>query len=181
VTLPTFRYHPDPIETGSIVPSDAVCRCCDQARGYIYPSGPFAEEELEGAICPWCIADGSAANRFGAEFTDAAGVGGYDRWDDVPPAVVEEVSQRTPGFIGWQQEQWWTHCCDAAAFLGVAGRAELERRWPDAIAAVRREAGYDDEREWQDYFRALNRDQGPTAYVFRCLHCGQYGGYSDIH
>ena len=66
------------------------------------------------AICPWCIADGTAAARFGAAFTDAAGVGGYGDWDDVPPSVVDEVSQRTPGFTGWQQERWWTHCGDAA-------------------------------------------------------------------
>ena len=181
MTLPVFRYHPDPIDTGSIVPSDAVCRSCGRPRGYIYPGAPYAEEDLEGAICPWCIADGSAARRFGAEFTDAAGVGGYGRWDAVPPPVAEEVSERTPGFTGWQQEQWWTHCGDAAAFLGLAGRAELESRWPEAIAAVREEAGYHDEQEWQDYFRALERARGPTAYVFRCLHCGQHGAYSDIH
>jgi uncharacterized protein CbrC (UPF0167 family) len=49
-----------------------------------------------------------------AEFTDV-GVGVPN---DVPQAVLEEVSQRTPGFLGWQQERWLYHCSDAAAFLG---------------------------------------------------------------
>ncbi|MCP4306259.1 MAG: CbrC family protein [bacterium] len=35
--LPSFRYHPDPIATGSIRPSDeAVCRRCSRNRGFIY-------------------------------------------------------------------------------------------------------------------------------------------------
>ena len=182
MTLPSFRYHPDPLDTGSIVTSDAVCRSCGLARGFIYAGAPYAEEDLEDAICPWCIADGSAARRFEAEFVDTAGIGGYGEWEPVPATVVGEVSQRTPGFTGWQQEQWWTHCGDAAMFLGRAGRAELEGRWPDAIAAVREQAGLDAEdssAEWADYFDALDRDGSPTAYVFRCRHCGRYGAYSD--
>jgi uncharacterized protein CbrC (UPF0167 family) len=37
----------------------------------------------------------------------------------VPADVVEEVAHRTPGFSTLQQARWWTHCGDAAAFLGV--------------------------------------------------------------
>jgi len=98
----------------------------------------------------------------------------------VSPEVAEEIAQRTPAFSGWQQERWWTHCHDAAEFLGVAGRHELEARWRDVIPAIRAEAGYDDG-EWAEYFAALDREHGPTAYVFRCRHCGQLGGYSDSH
>ena len=179
--LPAFRYHPDPLDTGSIVPSDATCRSCGQPRGYVYAPPPAAEEDLQSALCPWCIADGSAARQFDAEFTDPASVGGYGQWDEqVSDEIVEEVSRRTPGFSGWQEEKWWTHCGDAAEFLGPAGRQELESRWPQAIEAVRVEAAYDEE-QWQEYFQALDRDHGPTAYVFRCLHCGRFGAYSDIH
>jgi hypothetical protein len=34
MSLPTFRYHPDPIATGSIIASDETCLCCEQERGY---------------------------------------------------------------------------------------------------------------------------------------------------
>jgi len=178
--LPHFTYHPDPLGTGSVVASDASCRVCGRARGYIYAGSPYAEEDLEDAICPWCIADGSAAARFDAEFVDAAGIGDDGSWAPVPAAVVEEVSRRTPGFIGWQQERWWTHCADAAEFLGRAGRHELEVRWPQAIEAIRHEIGYEGE-EWDRYFAALDVEGSPTAYIFRCRHCGALGGYSDFH
>ena len=178
--LPEFRYHPDPIGTGSVVPSDAVCPSCDRARGFVYSGTPATDIPVEGAFCPWCIADGSAARSFGAEFVDPAAIGGYGSWDTVPADVIEELSMRTPAFSGWQQEQWWTHCGDAARFLGPAGRAELESRWPEVIAAIRAEAGYDEE-EWREYFAAMTREGGPTAYVFQCRQCGRYGGYSDVH
>jgi len=35
--------------------------------------------------------------------------------------------------------------------------------------------------DWQYYFGMLDRDGSPTAYVFQCLHCGRYLGYSDCH
>jgi uncharacterized protein CbrC (UPF0167 family) len=71
-------------------------------------------------FCPWCIADGSAAETFGADFTDV----GAEVPDDVPREVLEELAFRTPGFSGWQQEHWLYHCGDGAEFLGLADRRE---------------------------------------------------------
>lgn len=119
-SLPKFKYHPDPIATGSVKASDRTCRSCGRSRGFIYVGPAYAVEDLEEDICPWCIADGSAHEKFDAEFVDRAAVGGYKRgWDKVPQSVVEEVAFRTPGFTGIQQEQWYTHCGDAAEFVGV--------------------------------------------------------------
>ena len=44
--LPNFRYHPDPVATGNVVPSDTVCLCCGQARGYIYKASVYCRESL---------------------------------------------------------------------------------------------------------------------------------------
>jgi uncharacterized protein CbrC (UPF0167 family) len=118
--LPTFRYHPDPVATGAVEASDGTCPCCGAARGYAYVGPVFAEDEVEG-LCPWCIADGSAASRFDAEFTEVDG--------DVPDGVLVEVTTRTPGFTGWQQERWLVHCGDAAAYLGATGDDDLELRF----------------------------------------------------
>jgi uncharacterized protein len=181
MSLPSFKYHPDPITTGSIKRSDTECECCGQQRGYIYVGPVFSAEELSECICPWCIADASAHEKFDAEFTDAAGVGGYSRAPTVPESVIEEVAFRTPGFSGWQQEHWVTCCGDAAAFVGRAGRGELERQWPDAISSIQQECGIVNGADRQSYFRALDKDGSPTAYVFRCLHCGKHLGYSDCH
>ena len=172
--LPTFRYHPDPIATGSVEASEHLCIICNKARGYIYTGPIYCEAEITGGICPWCIADGSAHAELGAEFTDRAGVG-----DGIPNSVLAEVAYRTPGYSGWQQELWFTHCNDATAFLGVVGRKELDALGPEAIASIQASTGLEDD-EWERFFERLDKDGSPTAYLFRCLHCGIYGGTTDF-
>lgn len=179
MTLPTFRYHLDPAATGSVIKSDVECVCCGQVRGYIYAGPVYAIDDYRGCICPWCIFDGAAHDKLDASFTDEHSIGGCGRWDEVPEAVVDEVAFRTPGFSGWQQEKWWTHCGDAAQFIGHAGQRELEALGPQAIAAIRDSTGLPDGPEWNDFFAALTKDGSPTAYVFRCTKCGILGGYQD--
>lgn len=182
--LPTFVYHPDPIATGSIIPSTVTCLACGQERGYIYTGPVYAIDDLDDALCPWCIADGTAHARFDATFTGEEVIGGagngYTVWELVPDKVIAAVAERTPGFASWQGGRWFTHCGDAAALIAIAGHDELAALGPEAVAAIREDCGYEGD-EWEDYFAALDRDYGPTAYIFRCLHCGQLGGYSDIH
>ncbi len=101
VELPSFQYHPDPIATGAIKASDEVCECCDKPRGYIYTSTIYAEEEIE-FICPWCISDGSAANKYDGLFSD-----NYPLQESgVSQEAISEVCERTPGYNSWQQEEW---------------------------------------------------------------------------
>ncbi|MBZ5654010.1 MAG: CbrC family protein [Acidobacteriia bacterium] len=177
--LPEFKYHPNPLGTGSIELSEQTCEACGSARGYLYTGAIYGKHDLE-RICPWCIADGTAHEKFGAEFTDAGAIGDYGAWERVREEIVQEIAFRTPGFSGWQQERWFTHCADAAEFLGPMGRKELENAGPEAVAVVKQESGMQDE-EWVQYFQALDRNDGPTAYLFRCRHCGVVGGYSDCH
>jgi uncharacterized protein CbrC (UPF0167 family) len=181
VDLPTFRYHPDPQATGSVIDSDIECICCRKARGFIYTGPVYAEEDYDECICPWCIADGSAHEKLRAEFTDDAGIGGYGMWDKVSKDVVEEVTFRTPGFTGWQQEMWWTHCGDAAQFLGRAGQKELIALGSQEITAIRHSTRFGEGPEWDRFFASLDREDSPTAYMFRCGKCGQLGGYQDRH
>lgn len=93
-------------------------------------SGPVYATEEAGFICPWCIADGSAARAIGAEFTTVDGAP-----PDVPRAVLDEVLHRTPGFSGWQQEHWLFHCSDAAEFLGRVGYEEVANL-PEALQTL---------------------------------------------
>ena len=178
--LPTFIYHPDPLATGSVVQADTVCVCCQRQRGHVYSGPVHAQGAHENEICPWCIADGSAHAQLGASFTDEDGIGNGLAWsgDAVPQAVIEQVAHRTPGFSGWQQESWWTHCGDAAQYLGRAGHAELLAAGAEAVEAIRDTTALEGA-EWARFFAALKRDGSPTAYLFRCRHCGQWGGYQD--
>jgi hypothetical protein len=182
--LPTFKYHPEPFKTGAFEWSDTVCRACGLARCYVYTGPVHSPDDLSGEICPWCIADGTAHERFGASFTEEDGIGlrsGWHAWDSVPPSVVDEVAHRTPGICTWQSERWWTHCGDAGAFIGYAGAEELTGIWSAAVPAIRRNAGLgpDKDDDWGFILRALDPDGRVVAYVFRCLHCGALGGYWD--
>ena len=177
--LPHFKYHPDPIATGSIVAdSDAPCLCCNRIRGFVYDGPVYSEKfhHLEHCICPWCIADGSAAKKFRAVFTDAGTMEG------VSVAVMDEVGERTPGYDAWQQEVWLTCCGDGAAFLGTAGAAEMKGQFAAAIPALkkylREEYGMSGD-ELQECLDGLSKEEDPSAYVFQCLHCKKHLAYVD--
>ncbi len=115
--LPVFRYHPDPVATGSVEQTSGECSVCGEDRGYLYVGPVYTEDDVtDGSLCPWCIADGRAASTFDAAFTD---IGEYGP-DDAPQSVLDEVSRRTPGFNAWQQDHWLYHCGDACAFVGLS-------------------------------------------------------------
>lgn len=175
--LPDFPYHPDAVGTGSIAASQTACVACGRSRGWVYVGPVYAVEDgLRDRICPWCIADGSAAEKFDALFTDD-----YGAPDGVPPHVVKQVTTQTPGFSGWQQERWLYHCADGCAFLGAAGYGDLRER-PDALEVLRHEhdgLGWSNE-QVAKYLMALDRDGQPTAYLFRCRVCGTHLAYSDF-
>ena len=85
--LPKFKYHPNPLATGAIAESNEVCECCEEAPGYIYKASFYSTEEVE-SICPWCIADGSAAEKY--ECASKAGISiagrGFTQIHDQPCA-----------------------------------------------------------------------------------------------
>ena len=177
--LPTFRYHPDPIKTASVEASDVSCVVCGVGAGYVY-TGPvyYADRsiELRDRVCPWCIADGSAAERHAASFTSLGIVPA-----DVTEGVRSEIRRRTPGFIGWQEQRWLYHCADGAEFLGLAEFEDL-REYPESIECIVEDyaaAGWSAE-EIHEHLVSLSRVGQPTAYLFRCLHCGRGLAYSDF-
>jgi uncharacterized protein CbrC (UPF0167 family) len=180
LSLPVFKYHPDPVASGSIIASDVKCLLCNELRGFIYIGAVYSAHDLDSALCPWCIFDGTAHRLLGAEFVDRMAVGDYGRWDAVPESVIEEVCHRTPSFNGWQQERWFTHCGDAAEFVGPVGAAELRSIDSSLYRAIAAESGYSGD-ELAEYMELLDKDAGPTAYAFQCRICGTWGGYSDMH
>jgi uncharacterized protein CbrC (UPF0167 family) len=162
--LPSFPYHPNPLATGSVVASDTECLCCGLQRGYVYVGPVYAVTDIGDELCPWCIADGSAAVRFAAQFTEVTG--------EAPTDVVRHVEHRTPGFSGWQQERWLTHCGDAATYLGRVGSRELAAH-PDAGETLRETLG-------DTFYAALDAQGQPTAYLFRCRTCTRHLAYADF-
>ena len=168
MSVPVFKYHPDPVKTGAVVPTEEPCRCCGRSRGFAYKNDPYGlHSNLAGMLCPWCIWDGSAHEKFDVTFADdhALERAGLDR------AVIEEVTERTPGFETWQGEEWLSHCGDACAFLGDATKSDLSRFAEEKALVV----GADD---WDEHgIRKLlayyEPGGSPAFYRFACCHCGQ--------
>ncbi|MDO5097196.1 MAG: CbrC family protein [Corynebacterium sp.] len=164
--LPHFNYHPDPVATGSIQENyESVCPCCNKRTGWRYCTRPYSRHDGLDDICPWCIADGSAAEKFAASFS-------YYDDPDVPAEVIDEVALRTPGFISWQQEMWLSHCSDAAMYLGTPTWEELKEK-PSACDAIV-DNGFD-----REYLQYIDPDGALVAYLFQCRHCGEYVAYVD--
>ena len=164
--LPAFKYHPDPVRTGAVLRSSTACACCGRARGYIYVAGVYAVDELDDRLCPWCIADGSAASKFGASFSDDW----FLRKAALPSEIIEEVTRRTPGYEAWQSEAWLNHCNDACAYHGDASEADVANASEATRLAWQQEYGLT-AAEWDDV-TAGYVPRGPRAfYKFVCRHC----------
>lgn len=117
--IPKFRFHPEPFSSRALVDSKAKCECCGKARGYLYEGPVYSTAEVEG-ICPWCIADGSAASKWDAQFTDGHFRDSYGDHVDLPAELYDEVFRRTPGVVdALQPVHWWVHCEQPAAFLRI--------------------------------------------------------------
>ncbi|OPF79346.1 hypothetical protein VT50_0216845 [Streptomyces antioxidans] len=173
VSLPVFRYHPDPVASGSIREAAETCACCERDRGWIYTATFYSADDVSGRFCPWCIADGSAAERFAGEFVDSFGL------DGVSDDVLHEVTRRTPGFRAWQDPHWLVHCRNAAAFVGEVGYAELTAH-PEALAQLRADMrldGWHDEARLEQFLTHLG--EAATAMLFRCTVCGDHLAYVD--
>jgi len=53
--LPKFRYHPDPLETGSFIEGEVkICPCCGKESNTYYVKSPYAVDDVD-YLCPVCI------------------------------------------------------------------------------------------------------------------------------
>jgi len=164
--IPNFRYHPEPITTGNVKPGDTVCQCCGQNRGYIYTGPVYSPETLDDVICPFCIADGSAAEKFQATFSDAHPLAEAG----VPEQVIDEVTKRTPGYVSWQQDVWLVCCGDACEFHGDAPKAELGGLDDETLEELLSDIEWD-ESEWDEFVTHYEPGGDPAFYKFVCRHC----------
>lgn len=71
--LPQFKYHPNVYDLDLFEEERGECSICHQERNLKYEA-PFYSIEDPEYICPWCIADGSAAGKYGGEFNDYCGI-----------------------------------------------------------------------------------------------------------
>ncbi|MDR2528100.1 MAG: CbrC family protein [Synergistaceae bacterium] len=172
--IPYFKYHPNPIETETFKMDETVlCECCGKETN-VYYTGPFYCVENVEYLCPWCIANGSAAEKFDGEFQDYALVEN-DKAHPLSEEALAELTRRTPGYVGWQQEEWLSHCGEPCAFMGYVGLREIEDKL-DEFVDLDGDCEYFGGRENLKYLLNGGSCQG---YLFQCLHCGKYRLYAD--
>ena len=166
--LPTFRYHPDPTATDVFDQQDATCPCCLRSRGWVY-IGPFYSREDPESICPWCIANGAAAEKFDAEFVDPHAVE-----PGASEAALDELLHRTPCHFTAHSEAWPVHCGDFCAVLRPLQLEDLDNLREEIASELSALREYVAVTE-TDFAFDLRREHSPLmVYLFRCLTCGKY-------
>lgn len=172
--LPTFKYHPDPIKTGSVKPSDEVCECCKQKRGFIYEGALYSASNVEH-ICPWCIADGQADRMFDIEFASISPPILDPKKPpklDVAGDAITELLHRTPGFASFQETRWPVHCSDFCEFHGLATVGEF-----NSMSAAEKERLTREEMLDGSYIEEcqVGNDAEELHYFFKfvCRHCAE--------
>ena len=168
--LPFFKYHPDPLETGSFEEGEEkICPCCGNKSKVYYSSFPYCSENVE-YICPTCISNGEAARKFDAEFVQNA------EWHgELDMEKNDELFHRTPGYMSWQGEYWLSCCDDYCAYMGTVGTRELKAM--DIADEVIEE--YVQRGAFEDIGEYLVKDGPMCGYLFKCLHCGKYHLWVD--
>jgi len=181
--LPKFKYHPDPIGTGTFIVGETVsCDCCNKEVD-VYYERPFYSVEEIIAICPFCIANGEAAKKFDGEFQDSYSIEGILPDPDIPTTfnnedAIVEVTTKTPGYRGIQQEVWLNHCDDLCAFIGYVV-------WDDIKSKLNDLACLESDIEKfgmniSDLETHLIKDGHMQGYLFQCLHCKKFRLHMDF-
>lgn len=165
-SLPYFRFHPNPLQTGAIIKSNEICDCCGEVRGYIYAKNFYSKNHLNGHVCPWCIANGSAASNLGATFSfsiDLSNAG-------ISNEAIEELELRTPGYESWQGESWLHHCNDICEFHGDASIDDVKNASDETKKYWLLEYKQD-EKTWLSVSDGYTPKGNSSLYKFKCRHC----------
>jgi uncharacterized protein len=166
--LPQFKYHPDPVRNETVIASECTCVCCRHARGNLYVGPAFTtNRDVTDNVCPWCIVNGSAAQKYDVQFSDAHPL----LTNGIARDIVDEVTKRTPGYFSWQQDHWQSHCNDACVFHGDATAADIATAAPATIAAWKMAYSMKDE-DWARLAEGYEPKGHSAFYKFVCSYRG---------
>lgn len=157
-----------------MIEKNSRCACCEQERDVMY-IGPIYCVNDVSEVCPWCIADGSAAAKWSASFNDL-----YNIPESVPQHVVRTIDSRTPGYSTWQGNRWLFSKDDALVFVGeVIGSAIVRKNETEKVHACRNALV-----DWNfpsdfDLSNVVIGGQ-PAIYLFQDKDTAEYKAYADM-
>jgi uncharacterized protein CbrC (UPF0167 family) len=169
--LPTFPLFQDPLREGSFKRKNLPCDFCGKKRGFLYNGTMYSPGASlpDRPVCPWCIADGSAAN---------AGYIFNHVWMAVSQEDKELLEGRTPGYSSWYDPEWQVCCNRPCVFLGRAESSDLRGRWASAVPVIFSRCELSPTRIEQ-LIDMMDPESSPCAYVFQCRECGALRGNWD--
>jgi len=166
--LPKYKYHSNPIKTGVIKEKSCHCDVCGEEVDYIY-DGPFYSTHDEVTICPWCIENGKASEKYDGEFHDRCSCDKVDKKES-----VVELVQKNPGYCGWQQEYWLSHCGDFCAFIDYVGWEDIQGIISELQEDIEN-LGY----SIDEVKKFMKKNGNMQGYLFQCIKCGKNRIYID--
>ncbi len=168
MVLPLFRYHPDPISTGSIKPSHEPCVCCGKNTGFKYTAALHGRHRPGRVACVPGVLPAVRLRLSSIVFSDESPLVRAG----MPRAIVLEVSRRTPCYNCWQQDVWAACCQDGCVFHGDASVSELLSLKGEELAEVQREWSISSIRR-AAFVKQYVPGGGIAVYRFDCRHCGK--------
>ena len=148
---PDFKFSPNAYAIDVFKEEAGVCDVCGQTRNLKYDSSFYSVEEPE-YLCPWCIADGSAAKKYNGEFNDYAGIEGAPAAEGNGAGAITKEDALETG--------------QPCAFLDYADSATIRPLLTELEEDIE-EAGFD--RKFVE--DALTKDGWLVGYLFQCLTC----------
>lgn len=172
--LPHFKYQPNALKLGLIEKKNFTCSVCEIEREYAHVGGMYTAAKVT-LMCPWCVADGSAAKKYDGVFIDATGC---EKVTD--PRKITELVTTTPKYLGWQEEAWLAHCDDYCAFMQYVGWKEIQHLKDDLMNDIEKIKS-----DWNfsqlEFEQSLVNGSGTQGYLFKCLHCDHYRLHVDLN
>ena len=165
--LPLFLFYPGAYTDGVFERTAAACVVCRQARGWGYASAHYGAAPPQHP-CPWCVGDGRAAALADCALGALNEVAG-----DTDEALREEIANRTPAPLNWQDMTWPVH---GGAPMIYEGRIDYQqvRDDPAQLAALR--AACADEKTMREW---VSRDGDINVMLFRSMDGAAFTGVFD--
>lgn len=176
--LPHFKYNPNAYTNGIIEAKEIQCNVCKEHQSHVY-KGPFYSVENIDLICPWCVANGQAAQKYEGEFQSYTSIEGISPDPKLPNTItykkaeIDELILQTPSYTAWQQAVWLGHCESPCAFIDYVGWEEIK----DLVVELKEDIEQIkiDYHITQGMFEKMLQNNGDfQGYLFQCIHCKKH-------